>query len=99
MVLRIQVWVKERFHKKLKDLRAKDHAEDHPFALVVNTAAQMVMASKIGMYSQMVNIGIALIDVFLSRSVYACTECRVSSEKGWRMESVYIASVYISVRH
>jgi hypothetical protein len=63
VVLRIQGWVKDRFRKKLKDIRQKSSKKFEDEAEVINTSAQMAQASKIGVYSQMANICIALLDV------------------------------------
>lgn len=78
VVLRIQGWVKERFRKKLRDVRSKGSKELSNSDVLasakkqkkakappplMNTSAQMAQASKFGMYSQMANIVIALIDV------------------------------------
>ncbi|CAI5746271.1 unnamed protein product [Peronospora destructor] len=73
VVLRIQGWVKERFRKKLRDVRSKGSknmdstrnvATTAP--LTINTSVQMAYASRIGMYSQMFNIIIAIADVITS---------------------------------
>ncbi|KAI9919765.1 hypothetical protein PsorP6_017281 [Peronosclerospora sorghi] len=69
VVLRIQGWVKERFRKKLHDVRSKrrdsmPHVE--PVVPLLNTSVQMAYASKLGMYSQMFNIVIAIADVLTS---------------------------------
>ncbi|POM65939.1 Hypothetical protein PHPALM_18275 [Phytophthora palmivora] len=72
VVLRIQGWVKERFRKKLREVRSKgskdmDTAKKAESAApLINTSAQMVFASKMGMYSQMFNIAIAIADVITS---------------------------------
>ncbi|GLD94657.1 hypothetical protein PINS_up003281 [Pythium insidiosum] len=80
VVLRLQGWVRERFRKKLQEVRAKgvqkaaatDEHDDQKKKKkkseppLVNTSAQMAQASKFGMYSQMGNIVIALIDVLTS---------------------------------
>lgn len=75
VVLRIQGWVKERFRKKLRDVRSKGSKEISssdlqkklkPAPPLMNTSAQMAQASKLGMYSQMANIIIALVDVLTS---------------------------------
>ncbi|EEY65275.1 uncharacterized protein PITG_16918 [Phytophthora infestans T30-4] len=72
VVLRIQGWVKERFRKKLQDVRSKgskdfDSARKAEAVVpLINTSAQMAYASKLGMYSQMVNIIIAVADVITS---------------------------------
>jgi hypothetical protein len=79
VVLRIQGWVKERFRKRLHEVRLKGSKElPHSESLkkvksskrktppLMNTSAQMAQASKMGMYSQMANIVIALIDVLTS---------------------------------
>lgn len=77
VVLRIQGWVKEHFRKRLRDVRSKGSKEISSSDLLaskkqakpkaapplVNTSAQMAQASKLGMYSQMANIVIALLDV------------------------------------
>jgi hypothetical protein len=79
VVLRLQGWVRERFKKKLQTVRSKGSKEitdedanskkkkkkkaDPP---LINTSAQMAQASKFGMYSQMGNIVIALIDLLTS---------------------------------
>ncbi|KAJ0400546.1 hypothetical protein P43SY_008409 [Pythium insidiosum] len=77
VVLRLQGWVRERFRRKLQEVRAKgvqkapESADDDKKKKkkkkaeppLVNTSAQMAQASKFGMYSQMGNIVIALIDV------------------------------------
>ncbi|KUF84090.1 hypothetical protein AM587_10013501 [Phytophthora nicotianae] len=72
VVLRIQGWVKERFRKKLQDVRSNRSKEfdstrkAEPVAPLINTSAQMAYASKLGMYSQMFNIIIAVADVITS---------------------------------
>ncbi|KAK1935486.1 hypothetical protein P3T76_010711 [Phytophthora citrophthora] len=72
VVLRIQGWVKERFRKKLHEVRSKGSKEmdsirnAEPTAPLINTSAQMAFASKMGMYSQMANIIIAIADVITS---------------------------------
>lgn len=80
VVLRIQGWVKERFRKKLREVRSKGSKEFADDVLsgkkqqrkakapppLMNTSAQMAQASKLGMYSQMANIVIALVDVLTS---------------------------------
>ncbi|GAB9472547.1 hypothetical protein Gpo141_00009723 [Globisporangium polare] len=82
VVLRIQGWVKERFRKKLREVRSKGSKEFSNDMLkagsskkqkkpkapppLMNTSAQMAQASKFGMYSQMANIVIALVDVLTS---------------------------------
>ncbi|RLN37767.1 hypothetical protein BBJ28_00007547 [Nothophytophthora sp. Chile5] len=73
VVLRIQGWVKERFRKKLRDVRSKGSKEldaaqkpPPPANALINTSAQMAYASKLGMYSQMFNIAIAIADVITS---------------------------------
>ncbi|OWZ16958.1 hypothetical protein PHMEG_0009176 [Phytophthora megakarya] len=69
VVLRIQGWVKERFRKKLREVRSKgskDMDTVQPVVPLINTSAQMVYASKLGMYSQMFNILIAIADVITS---------------------------------
>ncbi|KAE8985446.1 hypothetical protein PR003_g21560 [Phytophthora rubi] len=72
VVLRIQGWVKERFRKKLREVRSKGSKDLdgtqklEPSAPLINTSAQMAMASKLGMYSQMFNILIAVVDVITS---------------------------------
>lgn len=85
VVLRLQGWVRERFRKRLQNVRSKGSKEisDADVTLtfrqkkkkekkekkekapppLINTSAQMAQASKFGMYSQMGNIVIALIDV------------------------------------
>lgn len=73
VVLKIQGWVKERFRKKLEEVRAKrgevrvseapKKHKHHASPPLVNTSAQMAQASKFGMYSQAANIIIALVDV------------------------------------
>ncbi|TYZ51826.1 hypothetical protein PybrP1_000262 [[Pythium] brassicae (nom. inval.)] len=78
VVLRIQGWVKEHIRKKLRDVRSKGSSKEFastdplaskkqkkpkPAPPLVNTSAQMAQASKLGMYSQMANIVIALLDV------------------------------------
>eukprot|EP00644_Phytophthora_capsici_P018442 jgi/Phyca11/11936/fgenesh1_pm.PHYCAscaffold_87_\ len=72
VVLRIQGWVKERFRKKLREVRSKGSKDmdslrnAEPSAPLINTSAQMAFASKMGMYSQMANIIIAIADVITS---------------------------------
>jgi hypothetical protein len=72
VVLRIQGWVKERFRKKLRDVRSKGSKDldsvrkPEPVVPLINTSAQMAYASKLGMYSQMFNIIIAIADVITS---------------------------------
>ncbi|CAH0493339.1 unnamed protein product [Peronospora farinosa] len=73
VVLRIQGWVKERFRKKLRDVRSKgskdmDNSRNMATAapVIINTSAQMAFASRLGMYSQMFNIIIAIADVITS---------------------------------
>ncbi|GMF28186.1 unnamed protein product [Phytophthora lilii] len=72
VVLRIQGWVKEHFRKKLRDVRPKGSKDldsvrkAEPAAPLINTSAQMAYASKLGMYSQMFNIIIAVADVITS---------------------------------
>ncbi|KAL7996662.1 hypothetical protein Plhal703r1_c38g0135711 [Plasmopara halstedii] len=72
VVLRIQSWVKERFRKKLQDVRSKGSKSfdktltAEPMIPLINTSAQMAYASRLGMYSQMFNIIIAVADVITS---------------------------------
>lgn len=72
VVLRIQGWVKERFRKKLHDVRSKgskdldSQRQAEEVVPLINTSAQMAYASKLGMYSQMFNILIAIADVITS---------------------------------
>uniref|UniRef100_M4BTV7 Uncharacterized protein n=1 Tax=Hyaloperonospora arabidopsidis (strain Emoy2) TaxID=559515 RepID=M4BTV7_HYAAE len=72
VVLRIQGWVKDRFRKKLRDVRSKGSQDvetrrkPETKALLINTSTQMAYASKLGMYSQMFNIIIAIVDVITS---------------------------------
>ncbi|TDH69783.1 hypothetical protein CCR75_008124 [Bremia lactucae] len=71
VVLRIQGWVKARCCKRLQDVRSKgnndfDANRTIAPAVLVNTSAQMAYASKLGMYSQMFNILIAIADVITS---------------------------------
>ncbi|KAL4168028.1 hypothetical protein KRP22_011435 [Phytophthora ramorum] len=72
VVLRIQGWVKERFRKKLQDVRSKGSKDFDSVrkaelaAPLINTSAQMAYASRLGMYSQMFNIIIAIADVITS---------------------------------
>lgn len=79
VVLRIQGWVKDHIRKRLHKLRSKgsDGEDDEARAArlaeqaaaappLINTSAQMAQASKLGMYSQMFNIVIALADVITS---------------------------------
>lgn len=79
VVLRIQGWVKDHIRKRLHKLRSKGsngETDDEAAARLaaqaaadpplVNTSAQMAQASKLGMYSQIFNIVIALADVLTS---------------------------------
>lgn len=73
VVLRIQGWVKDRVRRKLHKVRSKGGSKDMDAAQsaaayppLVNTSAQMAQASKLGMYSQVFNIAIALVDVVTS---------------------------------
>ncbi|RLN54060.1 hypothetical protein BBJ29_008004 [Phytophthora kernoviae] len=72
VVLRIQGWVKERFRKKLREVRSKGSKEFESQRMMeaavplINTSAQMAYASRLGMYSQMFNIIIAIADVVTS---------------------------------
>uniref|UniRef100_A0AAV1V8I7 Uncharacterized protein n=1 Tax=Peronospora matthiolae TaxID=2874970 RepID=A0AAV1V8I7_9STRA len=72
VVLRIQGWVKDRFRKKLRDVRSKGshdvetRRKPETKALLINTSTQMAYASKLGMYSQLFNIIIAIVDVITS---------------------------------
>ncbi|CAH0473504.1 unnamed protein product [Peronospora belbahrii] len=73
VVLRIQGWVRERFRKKLHDVRSKGSKDmdsmqkiESAVPLTINTSAQMAYASKLGMYTQIFNIIIAVADVITS---------------------------------
>lgn len=81
VVLRIQGWVKDHIRKRLHKVRSKgsnglDESDEAAAARLaaqaqaapplVNTSAQMAQASKLGMYSQVFNIVIALADVISS---------------------------------
>lgn len=76
VVLRIQGWVKERFRHRLHEVRSKKTLDVNPDgstkkivpveAPLVNTSGQMAQASRYGMYAQMFNIVIALVDVITS---------------------------------
>lgn len=70
VVLRIQGWVKECFCKKLQDVRSKGSTDNaptrEPVVPLMNTSLQMAYASKLGMYSQLFNLLIAVADVITS---------------------------------
>nr|CCA16602.1 conserved hypothetical protein [Albugo laibachii Nc14] len=67
VVLRIQGWVKENIRKKLQNVRRKAQKEHPEMEVeVVNTSMQMTQAAKFGMYAQLVNLAVGIIDLVTS---------------------------------
>lgn len=69
VVLRIQGWVKESIRKRLLNVRRKAQSErtcNESTPPIVNTSMQMTQAAKFGVYAQLVNLAIGIVDLLTS---------------------------------